>query len=211
MGMRLKVVLPGGVPHFPTPDADALTVLAVRARVFTLKTEQIQFEKVHASLRRFAEGGPWQRMVDQLVRLREDCGRPRLYFYAADLETGDELIRDGTDSQAIGDRFLYSQIVHADDESDLLGHIDTDMQLWSLAGLVGDWVALIAHQEWLIHKVRPDLCPQPTGWAGDQKTIFRRLGGQIFEAGGLEEGPGRAEPREAERAGESPRVSWRLG
>lgn len=186
MGMRVNMLIDkrdGSVDSvsFPTMDWEALGYLAMESRPFTLAREEVQFEKVARSLRRFATTEPQQVMSAQLDRLREQSGHPRMYFYMARRTDGQELIPGGTTDAKVGDRVLYSQLVHADDESDLLQHIDTDTQGWALAGMVGDWVALIAHYQWITHMIRPDLCPHLSSWAGTPRTIFERLGVTVEE------------------------------
>lgn len=183
MGTQFKILLDArGSPSsfsFPTVDEqEALGFLAMRARPFTLAREEIYFEKVANSLRRFARTDAHRIISDQLHDLRNHCGKPRMRLFTAQVNVGD-LIPGGTTDAEVADRVLYSQLVHADDASELLQHVDTTMQQWALAGMVGDWVALISQQQWVTHLIRPDICPQPATWAGTPRTIFERLGGQV--------------------------------
>ncbi len=125
---------------------------------------------------RFSTAAPELTMSEQLKLLWMNCARPRMYVYVGRMTDGEELIPGGTNNAEIGDRVLYSQIAHADDATELLQHIDTDTQLWALASLVGDWVAVIAHQQAVMHMVRPDLCSEIVEWPGSPKTIFDRMG-----------------------------------
>lgn len=156
-------------------DMERLGYLAAMLRPFQLSSEAIYFGDVIKGLRRFADTETKRLMVEQLPRLWEVCRRDRLTTFVAHREHG-ELIPGGVGDATVADRVLYSQVVHADDATDILRHISTEWQQWSLAGLVGDWTAMAAHQQYVARLVRPDLIPELTNWAGDARTIFRRFG-----------------------------------
>ena len=59
--------------------------------------------------------------------------------------------------------------------SDFLPHVDS-VQQWSLAGLVGDRIAVVAHQPAVLRRVRPDICERITAWPGTPQTVFERWG-----------------------------------
>lgn len=156
-------------------DEDRLAVMAMLLRPFTLEQESIYHIDVAKGLRRFADTDDNRTMVDQLGVLWGMCSKSRMtaHVYGPDRE---ELIPGGAGSAAIADRVLYSEMVHADDASDLLEHIPEEWRQWTLATLIGDWAAMAAHQQYVMYCVRPDLVPELTSWAGDGLTIFRRFG-----------------------------------
>jgi hypothetical protein len=161
--------------RYELADPSSVAIAAIRARPFTLKSEEIQGTKVAGSIDRFAKSHGQHAMAEQLGRMWAEQPFTRMKTLAA--VGGHEVTpRGGVSDGTIADRVLYSQFVHADDASEVLEHIDEDQQLWSLAGMVGDWLALVSHQEYLISAVRPDLCSELTAWAGDGQTIFKRLG-----------------------------------
>ena len=163
-----------------TIDRPLLEQAATYARVFTLKNESIYGPKVARAITYFAVTEQQKFLSEQLGRMWEEQPFPRTYMMKS--AGGTPLTPPGGISDSsIGDRVLYSEIVHADDASSTLEHVSDEDREWALSSLVGDWVALVAHQQWLISSVRPDLCPAPTPWAGDHKTIFRRLGGRVDE------------------------------
>jgi hypothetical protein len=123
---------------------------------------------------RFAASYDQSSTIDGLVELWERCKKPRSYAFAS--QNGRELIPGGTNNHEIADRVIYSQIAHADDAREILDHVTTGEQQWSLEGLVGDWVAVIAYQQGVMRLVRPDLVPELTAWAGNPHTIFSRHG-----------------------------------
>lgn len=159
-------------------DRALLDQAATLTRVFTLSQEAIHGPKVARAISQFATTQHLKQLADQLRRMWEDEPFTRTYTM---MSIGGSSVtpEGGISDSSIGDRVLYSDLVHADDASAVLEHVSDDDQEWALTSLVGDRVALIAHQEWLIHSVRPDLCPSPTAWAGDHITIFRRLGSPI--------------------------------
>lgn len=159
-------------------DKERLGYLAAMLRPFQLSSEAIYFGDVIEGLRRFAGTESKRRLVAQLPRLWEVCRRDRLRTFVAHRKHG-ELIPGGVGDATVADRVLYSQVVHADDAADILRHISTEWQQWSLAGLVGDWTAMAAHQQYVAHLVRPDLIAELTSWAGDARTIFQRFGFEI--------------------------------
>lgn len=163
-----------------TVDRLLLEQAATYARVFTLKKEPIYGPKVARAITHFAVTEQQKLLSEQLGRMWEEQPFARTYMMKSN--GGTPLTPPGGISDSIiGDRVLYSEIVHADEASSTLEHVSEEDREWALSGLVGDWVALVAHQQWLISSVRPDLCPAPTPWAGDHKTIFRRLGGRVDE------------------------------
>lgn len=171
--LRTGEVRAVGVRHDEV-DAEALEVAATRARVFTLRGEALYGPKVADSIARFSTLSKQVEMSHQLARLWSAPPLKRAYVMTA--IRGEEVTPvGGIDTGRIADRVLYSQSVHADEASDVLQHVDPDFQQWSLAGMVGDWLALTSHQEALISSVRPDICSEPTPWAGDSQTIFARL------------------------------------
>ncbi|MDN6555110.1 MAG: hypothetical protein L0K74_01100 [Acidipropionibacterium acidipropionici] len=155
-------------------DREALGYAAVLARAFQLGSEEIQYSKVVESLRRFAASDDQSSMIDGLVELWERCKVPRVYSFAE--QNKQELIPGGTNNYEIADRTIYSQIAHADDAREILDHITTGEQLWSLEALVGDWIAVIAYQQAVMNVIRPDLVTELTAWAGNPHTIFSRHG-----------------------------------
>lgn len=165
--------------EMPAPDRAELGYLAMMARPFTLEREQIHFRRLVTSLMRFAASDFQRTMSDQVLRLWDTVPAARLYMHAA--TAGEELIQGGTTDRQVADRVLYSQLVHADDAESLLGHIDSQTQLWSLAGMVGDWVAIIAHQQLVLFTIRPDLCPVLVEWPGTPRTVFERFGAPVKE------------------------------
>ena len=156
-------------------DRPLLDQAATLTRVFTLGQESIHGPKVAKSIAHFATTDHQKFLADQLGRMWVAQPFPRTYMSKS---IGGNLVTPtgGLSDSLIGDRVLYSDLVHADDASAVLEHIGEDEREWALSCLVGDRVALISHQEWLINAVRPDICPSPTPWAGDHITIFRRLG-----------------------------------
>ena len=156
-------------------DPEKLAFLAIKLRPLLLKSEDIYYNDTIKALCRFAKNDQQKRFVEQLKPLWEGCSRSRMFTFAANAQ-GEELIPGGAGDAHIGDRVLYSQLIHADDESELLVHIDAQWQQWSLAALVGDWTAMVAHQQHVMHQIRPDLVPKKTAWAGNALTIFERFG-----------------------------------
>lgn len=185
--MNLMVHLATGSSHIEglrheLPDRSSLELAAVKARPFTLQQEAIYGPDVADSLLRFATLEEQQRAAEQLKRLWTEQPFKRMQFFSQTTDGTPLLPEAGAWNSEIGDRVLYSQLVHADDASELLSQIDDDHQLWSLASVVGDWLAIIAHQQMILHWVRPDLCPQPTSWAGSPTTVFERLGVKPVES-----------------------------
>lgn len=156
-------------------DPEKLAFLAIKLRSFLLKSEDIYYNDTIKALCRFAKNDQQKRFIEQLKPLWKACSRSRMFTFAANAQ-GEELIPGGAGDAHIGDRVLYSQLIHADDESELLDHIGADWQQWSLAALVGDWTAMVAHQQHVMRLIRPDLIPKRTAWAGNALTIFKRFG-----------------------------------
>lgn len=164
VGTGLRMVL---------PDWDALALAATYARPFTLERDLIYGEKVANALTHFTSPGNNRDAVLQIVRMWKDMPIERVTF-GSQLE-GQESAQ-WSSGGVLGRKLLYSEIVHADDEHDFLKAFRQEDQRWALAAIVGDWLAVISHQEAWMHAIRPDLCPEVTPWAGDDQTIFHRLG-----------------------------------
>lgn len=153
----------------------ALELAAVYARPFTLAREAVYGPAVAESISHFATIPEQQHAAAQIGDMWTKQPFPRAYLSKT---VGGVAVtpKGGVDTGTVADRVLYSRLVHADDASAVLKHVTDEDQMWSLAGLVGDWLALISHQEAFISWVRPDICPKTTTWAGNQTTIFKRLG-----------------------------------
>ena len=155
----------------PIPDRVQLCHLAMLLRVFVLQKEQVYYKHVSNSLQWFAKSGIDRKMSDQLVAMWQHVSTSHRMTILKEGVTATDI--------EIADRVLYSRVAHADDASDLLDHIDEETQWWSLTALVGDWLALAAHQQVLIQRVRPDLCPELARWSGSPTTIFTRIGADV--------------------------------
>lgn len=195
MGMTMNFVIDQSTGlareiRMAAPDAEELAVAAMLARPFTLAREAIYGPDVSRSLVAFADTDEQRVMCEQVGRMWSSLPRDRMTLFAAKLDGTPILPEAGVGDGVVADRVLYSQLVHADDASDLLGHIDSAQQQWSLAGLVGDWLAVIAHQQALLHWVRPDICERVTAWPGTPQTVFDRWG-----VTPVEKSPAGAEPK----------------
>lgn len=180
MGMTFTVLLDSaGVLRelrWHKVDTEQVAVAAMLARPFSLKGETVHGAKVAASLRQFASTSEQVLMCEQLRRIWQMLPLKRMKTFKAYADGTQILPREGVWNSDVADRVLYSQMVHADDARALLDHIDTEEQQWSLAGLVGDWLATIAHQQALLHWICPGVCASATPWAGTPMTIVDRLG-----------------------------------
>lgn len=180
MGTRITVRVSGPEAGltFVNVDVDPadLEHLTTLIRPCTLAREEVQAEKVTATLARFAVTQEHELYVDQLTGLRQMTGASRLYLSKWDGRTGEEVIPSWTSDSVVADRYTYSSLVHADDASALLDHVDVENQLWALAGFAGDWVAYLSHVQGVAHAIRPDLVPELTAWAGTPWSVFERHG-----------------------------------
>ena len=189
MGMRLtfSIVPDEGSKKFDIiltedlnlPDFDAMDAAMIKFRPFTLKQENIYWERVLESLRRGTEDKKLRENIDQLQWFFQNVPFERFHIMAANIETGEDILPLGVTNAVIGTRYLYSEVAHADDDEALLGNIDKPSQASSYACLVGDWIALAATLESVIHNIYPELCPELTSWAGDPMSInIRQFGEQ---------------------------------
>lgn len=158
------------------PDRSSLELAAMYARPFTLRNEAIYGPDIADSLLHFSVLEEQRRASEQLKRMWKEQPFNRSKTFAQKVDGTPLLPQEGVWNSEIGDRVLYSKLVHADDARALLSQIGDDHQLWSLASIVGDWLAIISHQQMILRWVRPDLCPELTPWAGGPRTIFDRLG-----------------------------------
>ena len=163
--------------EWPSPDRERLAYAAILARTFTLEKEAIYGPKVAESLLRYATSKGQRVMCEQVARMWADLPLNRMKTLAASLVDGTPILpEDGIWDGQVGDRVLYSQLAHADDARAVLDHIEEAQQQFSLAGIVGDWLAVIAYQQAQLQQLRPDVCASVTPWAGSMRTIFDRMG-----------------------------------
>lgn len=158
------------------PPRDALDAAMIQARPFMLEKEGIYWKYVISALERRTNNEEHLAYCDILRNLFSSVPFKRMEFFAANVKTKEKLLPQGVTNAVVGDRFAYSQVAHADDASDILDNIREPEQIWSYAGMVGDWIALISALETLIHLVCPEVCPQVTEWAGDPQSINLRSG-----------------------------------
>ena len=161
------------------PESEDLLPAIAWARPFLLKTEPIYWVNVVSSLRGLAGDSPARVEVEQVADLWSRQPFKRVVYLKA-TESGENILpKDGVDGGFVAERLLYSQFLHADDASDILDHIDDQAQLWNLAGMVADWIATLSYMERVIQMVAPEVASELTVWAGDQMTIFERMGAKV--------------------------------
>lgn len=178
VGMHLKDV----------PTREELIPAIMWARPFVLKSESIYWKEVVRSLRGLVGNAPASVEVEQVEHIWSRQPFRRVVYLKA-TESGENLLPEGgVDGGHVAERLLYSQFVHADDASDILDHVDEDAQLWNLAGMVADWIATLSYQERVIQLVAPEVVPELTVWAGNQMTIFERMGAKVVAKPGDEVG-----------------------
>lgn len=169
LGLQLKDV----------PEPEDLAPAIMWARPFVLTTESIYWKEVVGSLRGLAEESPARVEVEQVAHIWSRQPIKRV-FYHKTTESGENILPEGgVDGGYVAERLLYSQFVHADDASNILDHVDDHAQMWNLAGMVADWIATLSYQERVIQMVAPEVVPELTVWAGNQMTIFERLGAKV--------------------------------
>lgn len=158
------------------PPRDSLDAAMIKARPFMLKNEGIYYKHVISALERRTTNEEYLVACRMLRHLFPSAPFKRVEFFAANISSKRELLPPGVTNAVVGDRFVYSQVAHADDASNILDNIREPEQVWSYAAMVGDWIALISALETLIHLVCPEICPQVTKWAGDSQSINLRSG-----------------------------------
>lgn len=117
--------------------------------------------------------------IDQVDEIWSKQPFKRVYYMKATTEGENLLPKGGVDGGTVAQRLLYSEYGHLDDASEILDHVEDSAQLWNLAGMVADWMATLSYQERVMHLVAPEIVPQLTEWAGDQRTIFERMGAKV--------------------------------
>ncbi|MGL5829042.1 MAG: hypothetical protein ACRC0L_05670 [Angustibacter sp.] len=176
LGTEFKVVLAPMTGQaefaFDVIEPELLAYAATLARPFTLKREAIYGPSVAKSLLRFASTERQRDMSTQVCRMWEELPLRRMQTFSSTMPNPQEGVWDWQ----VADRVLYSEVVHADDASEILDHVPAGIKQWAFAGFVGDWFAVIAHQQAILNWVRPDICSELTPWGGCQTTIFDRLG-----------------------------------
>ncbi len=166
-------------PEMHISDLESVAYAAMLARPFTLRNEAIYGPDVSTSLLRFATNDEQRTMSAQLELLWTKLPGTRMHMFASRADGIPLLPVEGVTDAVVADRVLYSQLAHADDASDLLEHISTTEQQWSLEGYVGDLLATAAHQQAVLRLVRPDLCEELSPWAGSPNTVFERMGAEM--------------------------------
>ncbi|MBF4554364.1 hypothetical protein [Corynebacterium suicordis] len=160
-------------------DQEKVEHLAALLRPLQLKREAIYYDKITEALLQFAHTDNQRTLVQQIPQLWKVASQGRMFMQVFKRDLSGVLL-DSTSDVEIADRVLYSDIVHDDDAATMLDHVSSEQQAWALAGTVGHWIALAAHQQYLAHLIRPDLVPELTSWAGDPYTIARRLGIEVY-------------------------------
>lgn len=151
-----------------------LTITALRP--FTLGSDPIHGPMVARSLLRMAPSSINNEAINQLTVFwnhppSDGVGR----IYAQHRDGNNLLPEDGMSVREVAEAFIYDKLLKVGDTSQSLDHIDEAMQHWCVARYIGDIIAIVARQEYLIHLVAPEICPEPTKWAGDPETIYRRI------------------------------------
>lgn len=175
---------PGRIDFRPASvGIDAVAVAAAKARVFTLKSEDIHFSKIIAALRALSPDPRYGDILDGLQDRWERAPVDRSTTFVRNID-GTGLPASGVTDGRIANRVLYSEIVHADDAAAILDHISDEQKQWALTGMVVDWVCLVAQTQHLMHLIRPDVVPSLTSWTGTPTSLFERWGATWVVAGG---------------------------
>lgn len=161
-----------GVPE--RTDDVTLTITALRP--FTLRSDPVYGTRVAESLLRLAPSSINDGAINQLTVFwdsppSDGVGR----FYAQHRDKGNLLPEDGMSVREVAEAFIYDKLLKVGDTSQSLDHIDEAAQHWCVARYIGDLIAIVARREHLIHLVAPEICPEPTKWAGNHETIYRRI------------------------------------
>lgn len=173
-GIRFSLPRYEGLPGCEEDVSSSFT----KIRPFTLRSEPIHGPKIAKSLRQVANRSVDSRVFDSLEHLwsrdsMADAGN--LFVVSGD---GSPLLpHDGMNVWEVAEEYLYTRVVKVGDTERYLSHIDDEFQLWCVARYIGDLIAIVAYQEYLIHEMVPKICPELTSWSGDQYTIKRRREG----------------------------------
>lgn len=164
----------------PAPLPQLIQVL-ITSRVFVLGREQLHWQKLAGSLRRFTDDDRLRLGIDALSELWERYLSTRYNFHVSGPGVED-FPKEGVTDGKIADRYMYSQIAHSDDAHAILDEVDDREQIQALTTLAGDCAGIVSFQEKLISDIFPERYPEITSWAGDPRSIFYRLYGH--EPGG---------------------------
>lgn len=160
----------------PPARRAALVEVMAMARIFVLQTDGLHWQGLCKALDHFCDDDRLRVGLGDLRKMWEDQPFKRYRTEIFDKSGESNFPSEGVWDGKIGDRVLYSQLVHANEASDILDEIDDTVQMQAATTLAGDWTAIIAFQEMLISRICPDLCEQLTEWDGHPFTIFERLG-----------------------------------
>lgn len=168
----------GAEMKYPELNQEKVEHLAALLRPLQLKREAIHYDKITEALLQFAHTDNQRTVAQQIPQLWKVASQGRMSMQVFDKNFSEVLLRSTNDVE-IADRVLYSDVIHNDDAATMLDHVSSEQQAWALAGTVGHWIALAAHQQYLAHLIRPDLVPELTSWAGDPFTIAQRFGVEV--------------------------------
>lgn len=179
LGTQIKVRITEGWPGAQMsfgdlPDEETIAHVVVLLRPFTLAKDTLAHSKVRAALRSFP-GAADPRIAAHLDNLDKDWrGYPaaRWQIMAGNQVTGEMTLKPIWDSE-IARKWLYSDLVHADDEADILDALGDPEIRQAGCAMARDGLILVANTWWLAHQLRPDLAPEPPDLDGKLRFASR--------------------------------------
>lgn len=137
--------------------AYALTLL----RPMTLKSDRLAWAKVLDALEQFS-GTAAKAHSEQIAELRTawttyPARRMRIMQAPIDPTNGDPTV-DVWDNE-IARKFLYGDLVHGDDNAELLDALGSDQVIFSAAAMASDGFMLVNNTYQVMHWLRPDIAP----------------------------------------------------
>lgn len=138
--------------------AYALTLL----RPLTLKKDRLAWPKVLNALEQSSSGaaGAHVQMLSELRTAWDSYPARRMRIMQAPIDSIDaEPTVDAWDNE-IARKFLYGDLVHGDDNSDLLDALGDDQVVFSAAAMASDGFRLVNNTYQLMHWLRPDVAPE---------------------------------------------------
>lgn len=145
------------------PPKESVAYAMTLIRPFTLNNDRIRYSNVMSALRYFIpeDSGSIEEVIDGLNLAWEEY--PFRRMQTTHSQVGPDNILSPEISawdNHIARKFLYGDLVHGDDNAELLDALGEEQVVFAASAMVSDGFILVNNTYQVLHELRPDLAPR---------------------------------------------------
>lgn len=144
------------------PPKESVAYALALIRPLTLKSDKLAFGKVLAALDAFRpkDDDRSKGAIEELQLAWESYPARRMRIMKAPLNPSAEGVRVDAWDNEIARAYLYGQLVHGDDNAELLDALSDKQVVFAASAMVADGFKLVNNTYEILHWLRPDIAPE---------------------------------------------------